>query len=127
MSERHDDAPNIQGRTLDYAVRAVRLFQALQGQPDRAGWVIGRQYLRAATSIGANVTESQSGESRSDFVHKLSIAQKEARECLYWLQVLERTGILPPARLADLKRETDEIVAVLAAIILSTRQNPEHR
>lgn len=127
MSERHEERPDIQGRTLEYAIRAVRLFQALQAQPDRAGWVIGRQYLKAATSIGANVTESQSGESRPDFVHKLSIAQKEARESLYWLQILERTGILPPARLTDLKRETDEIIAVLAAIILSTRRKSEHQ
>ena len=124
MSERHGETPSIQTRTVDYAVRAVRLFQALQAQPDRAGWVMGRQFLRAATSIGANVAESQSGESRSDFVHKLSIAQKEARECLFWLQVLERTGILTASQLKDIKKETDEIISVLAAIIISTRNKP---
>jgi four helix bundle protein len=123
MSERRDQTPDIQGRTVDYAVRAVRLFHALQAQSERAGWVMGRQFLRAAASIGANVAESQSGESRSDSVHKPSIAQNEARECSFWLQVMERTEILTPARLRDLKSETYEIIAVLAAIIKSTRGN----
>ena len=123
MKEGPKEGAGIQERTLEYAIRSVRLFQALQAEPDRAGWTIGRQFLRAATSIGANVAEAQSAESRADFVHKLSIAQKEARESLYWLQVLERADILAPARLADLRNETDEIIAILAAIILSTRQN----
>ena len=125
MNEGQGEAPDIQGRTLEYAVRAVRLFQVLQAQPDRAGWTIGRQYLRAATSIGANVAEAQSGESRPDFLHKLSIAQKEARESLFWLQLLERAEIVAPTRLAELKKETNEIIAVLAAIILSTRRNSQ--
>jgi four helix bundle protein len=127
MSERHDGEPDIERRTLEYSVRAVRLFQALQAQPDRAGWVIGRQYLRAATSIGANVAESQSGESRQDFAHKLSNAQKEARESLYWLQILKRTAILPAARLRDLLKETDETIAVLASIIITTRRRSQEQ
>ena len=73
MKEGHGERPDIQERTLEYAVRAVRLFQALQALPDRAGWTIGRQFLRAATSIGANVAEAQSAESRADFAHKLSL------------------------------------------------------
>jgi len=88
---------------------------------------MGRQFLRAATSIGANVAESQSGESRSDFIHKLHIAQKEARECYFWLQVMERTEIVPSARLKDLKKETDEIIAVLASIIISTRRKSQEQ
>jgi four helix bundle protein len=69
-------------RTLDYGVRAIRLFRALQARPDRSGRIIGRQFLRAATSIGANVAEARSGESRKDFAHKLQIAQGSPREPL---------------------------------------------
>ena len=66
---------DIRHRTLEYALRAVNLYRALQEGKDGAGWVIGRQFLRAATSVGANVAEAQAAESRADFIHKYSIAQ----------------------------------------------------
>lgn len=113
---------DIEERTLAYAVRAVRLFQALQRREDRAGWIVGKQFLRAATSIGANVAEARSGETRRDFVHKLQVAQKEARESLYRLMLLERTAHLPPDRLSHLVRETDEIVAILTTIIRKAKR-----
>src|SRR5713101_1729626 len=71
---------DIRDRSLAYALRAVKLYQHLQKQKDGAAWIIGKQYLRAASSVGANVAEAQAGETRADFVHKLGIAQKEARE-----------------------------------------------
>jgi four helix bundle protein len=58
---------DIQDRAMEYSVRAVKLYRYLQGKKDGAGVVIGKQYLRAATSIGANLVEAQSGESRKDF------------------------------------------------------------
>ena len=114
---RKEATPNIQQRTEDYAVRAVRLYQHLQEQPDRAGWIVGKQYLRAATSIGANVEEAQGAESRRDFVHKCRIARKEAREARYWLKILQRTELVAPERVRSLLDETGEIYAVLTAII----------
>jgi four helix bundle protein len=114
---------DIAERTLAYAVRAVRLYQALQNGRDGAGWVMGKQFLRAGTAIGANVAEAQSAESRADFIHKLSLAQKEARESAYWLEVLRRAGIVSADRLTELAAETNEIVAVLSAIIVRTKQN----
>ena len=110
-------------RTLAYGVRAVRLFRALQESDDRAGWVIGKQYPRSATSIGANVTEAGAAESRKDFVHKLQIAQKEARESPYWLRLLAEAEVLPPSRLHDITSETNEIVAILTAITRTTKRN----
>src|SRR5271166_814838 len=67
-------------RPVAYAPRAIKLYRFLQTQKDGAGWILAKQYLRCATSIGANIEEAQAGESRSDFIHKLGIAQKEARE-----------------------------------------------
>ncbi len=81
---------------------AIKLYQALQQGKDGAGWVLGKQYLRAATSIDANVEEAQSGETRADFIHKYAIAQKEAKESLYWLRLLAESGIVRPRRLAPL-------------------------
>lgn len=114
---------DIEERTLEYGVRAVRLFRALQDSGDRAGWIVGKQFLRSATSVGANVAEARSGESQKDFLHKLQIAQKEARESLYWLRLMKEASLFPSAKLTPLLQETDEIIAVVTAIIRSTRRN----
>jgi four helix bundle protein len=74
---------DVRERLFMYAWRAIKLYQFLQDGKDSAGWIIAKQYLRAATFIGANVEEAQSGASRADFIHKCSIAQKEARASLY--------------------------------------------
>ncbi|MFO8006956.1 MAG: four helix bundle protein [Candidatus Brocadiia bacterium] len=117
MSEPQD----IRDRTLDYALRAVRLYRAVQGGDDRAGWIIGKQYLRAATSIGANVAEAQAAESPADFIHKYSLAQKEAREGLYWLRLFDRSGIIAAERLGDLIGETEEIIAIITTILVRAK------
>ncbi len=85
---------DIRARSFAYARRAIKLYHYLQGQKDGAGWLLGRQYLRSASSIGANLEEAQSGESRADFIHKLGVAQKEARESLCWLRLLAESGIV---------------------------------
>ena len=114
-------APDIRKRVYAYALRAIRLYQYLQKQRDGAGWILGKQYLRAATSIGANIEEAQASESRADFLHKVGIAQKEARESLHWLRLLADSHIVPDSRLRPLIREAEEIVAVLTAIVVNTK------
>jgi four helix bundle protein len=113
---------DIRKRSFAYAIRAIRLHQALQELGDRAGWIIGKQYLRSATSVGALIEEAQSGESRADFIHKYCIAQKEGRECLYWLRLLAEKDILPRGRLAPIMEETNELIAVITAIIVKTKK-----
>jgi four helix bundle protein len=115
------DQPDIRRRSYGYSLRAIKLYQALQQGKDGAGWVLGKQYLRAATLVGANVEEAQSAESRPAFVHKYGIAQKEARESLYWLRLLAESGIVPSPRLRPLMKETEELFAVITGIILSTK------
>ena len=83
---------------------------------------MGKQYLRCATSIGANIEEAQGSESRADFVHKLGIAQKEVRESLFWLRLLDETHIVPNAKLKPLMRETEELVAVITSIVINTKR-----
>jgi four helix bundle protein len=108
-------------RSSTYALRAIKLYQFLQRQKDGAGWILGKQYLRTATSIGANVEEAQAGESRSDFIHKLGIAQKEARESRYWLHLLAESGIVGREKLQPLRHETEELIGIITAIIVSTK------
>ncbi len=116
---------DVRKRSFDYTLRAVKLYQHLQKQGDGGGWILGRQYLRAASSIGANIEEAQAGESRADSVHKLGIARKEARESLYWLCVLAESNLVPRRRIHLLTRETKELLSVITSIILQTRRNTE--
>ena len=103
-----------------YALRAVKLYQHLQRKRDGAGWVLARQFLRFATSIGANLIEAQAGETRRDFVHKCSIAQKEARESKYWLTLLLRSGLASERQLSALLDETNQLIAIVTRISRST-------
>jgi len=119
--------PDIKRRTFQYALRAIKLYQALQEGKDGAGWVLGKQYLRAGTSIGANIEEAQSAESRSDFIHKYGIAQKEAKESLYWLRLLAESGIVARKRLVPLMRETEQLYAVVTAIIVSAKRRERRK
>ena len=112
---------DIRARSLQYALRAIKLYQHLQKQKDGAGWILGKQYLRAATSSGANIEEAQAGESRGDFIHKLGIARKETRESLYWLKLLKESRLLSYSRITPLMKETQELLNVITAIILSTK------
>src|SRR5574340_532410 len=79
----------IKERTFLFGVRVVKLVGRLPRTV--AGLEIGRQLIRAGTSVGANVEEAQSGESKRDFVHKMGIAVKEAREARYWLRIIKAT------------------------------------
>lgn len=117
MDEQYEKKTDFGDRALDYAIRAVRLFRYLQKQRDQAGMIVGKQFFRAATSIGANLAEASAGQTRADFIHKCSIAQKEARECQYWLHLMSTTEIASEGRLENLKKETNEIVAILTSIV----------
>ncbi|WP_187646772.1 four helix bundle protein [Nitrosophilus labii] len=113
---------DIKDRTFQYALKAIELYNKLQLQRKSAGLIIGKQYLRSATSIGANIQEAQSGESKADFIHKYSIAQKEARESLYWLRLLRASKILHTEDTEYLIKETNEIISVITKIIVNTKK-----
>ena len=106
---------NIQERTFYYAVRIVNLFRALDLKRSE-NTIPGKQLLRSGTAVGALCQEAISAESRADFLHKYSIALKEARESLYWLRLLIETKIIPENRSNDLIKETDEIIRILVVI-----------
>ncbi len=106
---------------MEYGLRGIKLYQYLRKQKDDVAWTLGKQYLRSATSIGANLAEAHAGESRADFVHKCAIAQKEVRESKYWLNLMLMAKVIPEKRLQSLLRETEEILAVVTAIIVSAK------
>jgi len=127
MSDELKSKSGIRERTFKYSLRAIRLYKFLLAGKDGAGRIIGKQYMRSATSIGANIEEAQSAVSKPDFILKLSIAQKEARESLYWLRLLHESEIVSPKKLDPLLRETEEIVASISRIIITARKNQKKK
>lgn len=102
-------------RTFRFAIRIVRLSQFL-GKTPGVGRTISNQILRSGTSIGANVEEGQASQSEADFLTKMSIACKEARETLYWIRLLKASYVVKADRLSDLEQEANELVAILSTI-----------
>lgn len=100
-------------RTKVFAIRIIKLVAALPR--DRQGDVIGRQLLKAGTSIGANYREAIHASSKRHFVTTLEIAQREAHETVYWIELVEESEMLPAARLGDLRQEAVELLAILTA------------
>jgi four helix bundle protein len=116
---------DIRERTAEYALRAIKLFRFVQKKQNGVGSVLGKQFLRSATSVGANLLEAQAGESRRDFIHKCSIAQKEARESKYWLELMLKAELVRPDRLIPLVDETNQIIAILTTIIVKSKRSSE--
>ena len=114
---------DIRERTFEYAFQAVKIYRMLQEKDDRSGWILGKQYLRSAPSIGANIEEAQSAESKADFIHKYSISQKEANESLYWLRLLEKTEILPITKIKPMIKGTTEIIAIITSILVKSKKH----
>ncbi len=109
-------------RTFEFARRVVKLCQVLDQTPG-VSRTLANQLLRAGTSIGANVEESQAAQSRADFSSKLYIACKEARETHYWLRLLAATDIVGKPRLAELLDEADQLIAILTTITKGLRNS----
>ena len=83
---------------------------------------MAKQLLRSGTSIGANVEEAQAGQSRSDFIYKMAIELKEARETNYWLRLLKASEMMPKEKLTELIKESGEIQKIIGAIIVSSKK-----
>ena len=115
---------DIQERTFKFAVRVVKLLNRLPRTT--AGFEIGKQVVRSATSIGSNVEEADAAESKQDFIHKMSIAHKETRETRYWLRII-RAALLDDDQVRALIQESDELVRILYTIVENARQNPRSK
>ena len=107
-------------RSFEFAVRVVRLCRFLDDQ-DRSTRTLASQLLRLGTCIGANIEEAQAGQSKADFIAKMSISRKEARETLYWLRLLKAADIVEANKLDDITREADELVRILTSIVKTSQ------
>ncbi len=104
----------LRNKSFDFAVRVVNLYRYLVDE--KKEFVLSKQLLRSGTSIGANVEEAIGGQSRSDFVAKLSIAYKEARESLYWIELLNKTEFISDKESVSIKNDIEEILKIIGRI-----------
>ncbi len=116
---------DITERTFRFALDIIRFCKECERRNNSARTLV-RQLLRSGTSVGANVEEAQSGQSRADFINKYAIALKEVRESSYWLRLLIESGDCPSASGIPLCQEAEELKRIIASIIvkakLSTRR-----
>jgi four helix bundle protein len=113
---------DLQGRLVDYAVRVIKLSEALP--ETKAGKHVSSQLLKSGTSPAPNYGEAQSAESAADFVHKLKVALKELRETEIWLKIIANADMVKPETLlGPLLQETDELIAILFTSIETARKN----
>jgi len=110
----------IQTKSYAFAVRIVKLYPHLA--VEKKEYVLSRQVLKSGTSIGANVEEAIGGQSRSDFLSKLSIAYKDARETSYWLRLLRDTDYLTSSQFESIHTEAEELCRIISAIQKSTKR-----
>ena len=104
-------------KTFSFALKVIDVYNHLVA--DKKEYVLSKQLLRSGTSIGANVNEAVEAQSKADFIHKLSIALKEARETQYWIRLLMESGYLDSGLI--LLDSVSELIRILTAIIKTTK------
>ncbi|WP_149242747.1 four helix bundle protein [Dyadobacter sp. 32] len=107
-------------RTKQFVLRSIKLFRALPSTEEAR--IIGKQFLRSSSSVGANYRAVCRSRSQKEFFAKLSITIEEADESLFWLEIISESKILPVEKLDSLMKEAEEIVKILSTARKSSSQ-----
>lgn len=110
----------IQVKSFAFAIRIVNTYKYLQSE--KKEFVLSKQMLRSGTSIGANVEEAIGGQSKKDFIAKISIAYKEARETKYWINLLFATNYMEENAANALLQDIEELSKILSSILVSSKE-----
>jgi four helix bundle protein len=108
----------VQRKSYLFSVRIVKLYKMLI--EEKNAYAIGKQILRSGTSIGANIEEGIGGQSKADFVSKMNIAYKEARETVYWIRLLRDTYYVEPKLAESFLNDCEEIQKLLSSILITS-------
>lgn len=111
----------LKGRTKRFAIDVIKMTETLPF--NRSLDVLVKQILRSSSSVGANYRSACRGKSTADFLNKIIIVEEEADESLYWLELMEESGLVAAEKLSYLKKEADELTAIFTAIGKTTRTN----
>ncbi|WP_338840722.1 four helix bundle protein [Flavobacterium ginsenosidimutans] len=110
----------VKTKSFELAVRGVNFYKWLV--TERKEFVMSKQFLRSITSVGANVREAVNAQSKPDFIHKLSISQKECDESMYWLEILIATNYISKAEFESMHKQCEEVLKIIKSIILTTKK-----
>ena len=111
----------IKDKSFSFSIRVVQLFKYLKNE--KKEYVISKQLLRSGTAIGALVREAEHAESKADFIHKMSIALKEANETDYWIELLFQTKYLDSKAYDSIKKDALELLKMLISIVRTSKNN----
>jgi len=107
-------------KSYKFAIRVVKLYQFLV--KEKKEFVLSKQILRAGTAIGALIREAEFGQSKADFINKMSIALKEANETIYWLEILKDTDYINEKLFQSLYADCEELIKMLVATIKTSKK-----
>ena len=109
----------LQEKSFQFALKIIKLCKFLA--EEKREYVLSKQILRSGTSIGANVREAQNAQSKADFIHKLSISQKECDETIYWLELLNQSEYISNEEFSFLNANANELLKMLRSAILTSK------
>ncbi len=112
---------DLQIRTKEFALKVIRMYSALPKSTEAQ--VLGKQVLRSGTSVGANYREASRSRSKPEFIAKIGDCLKELDETAYWLELLAESSIVPSERVADLRDECDQLLAIFTTISKKAKAN----
>ena len=116
----NDEKPkDLSTRTKEFALRVIRMYSALPKSTEAQ--VLGKQVLRSGTSVGANYREANRARSKAEFIAKIGDCLKELDETAYWFELLAESSIVPEAKLAALRDECDQLLAIFTTISKKTK------
>ncbi len=109
----------LKDKSLAFAIRIVNLYKFLN--ENKKEFVLSKQLLRSGTSVGAMMRDAEHSESKADFIHKLSIAQKEINETLYWLELLFATKFLTKKQYESINEDALELIKLITSSIKTSK------
>jgi four helix bundle protein len=108
-------------KSFELAIRGVNFYKWLVAE--KKEFVMSKQFLRSVTSVGANVREAVNAQSKADFIHKLSISQKECDESMYWLEILIGTNYISQIEFESMHNQCCEVLKIIKSIIITSKKN----
>jgi len=124
MKEQKASNNVIQDKAYDFALLITGLYKQMKLQNE---YVLSKQLMRSGTSIGANVQEAGAAQSRKDFISKMSIASKEARETSYWLRLIRDSKLLKNIEYDGYIGKCEEIIKILTSIVKTSQKNTRQK
>jgi four helix bundle protein len=109
----------LKDKSFQFALRIIKLNKFLT--EEKREYVMSKQILRSGTSVGANIREAQNAQSTADFIHKLSISQKECDETIYWLELLNQSEYIAEEEFNSLHLNANELLKMLRSAIITSK------